>query len=163
MSDDAPPKLHPIQLERVSVLEAEFKAYRTVGEDETPFESGEGQTRLAFGFTKYDTESKTIGIKATAEMGKKIKDADTDEMPDSPFHLKISVIASFEVNEDAFDIQHIDSWARSNAGLLVYPYLREHVHGLTIRFGFPAVLLPLLQIPTFKNPSPSDASKSDES
>ncbi len=73
-----------------------------------------------------------------------------DDGAKAPFVLKVELIGLFTVDPERFPIEHVDQWARTNAPLVLYPYLREQVYGLTSRAGFNATLLPLLEIPTFR-------------
>lgn len=140
---------HPIQLLEVNVLDAEFRAFRAQSMRDDP---GEYSVNLNFGYTDYDQDEKQIVIKVGAEIGERFdadKDPDPDKLKDMPYFLSVSVLGRFEVNEDEFDVKYIQRWARKNATLLVYPFLREHVHSLTVRFGYKGLVMPLIQIPTF--------------
>ncbi len=101
-----------------------------------------GSFSLYHGHSEFNHEDKDITIKIGIEIDEK--------QENSPFILKAELIGVFYVDDSQFPIEHIDSWAKKNAPLILYPYLREHVYSLTSRAGFDGVLLPLLEIPAFR-------------
>lgn len=144
MSDknQEPYKLHAIQIVGIKVLELSIIVNPEVNISTSPtkFEDA-GSFTWGIGYGKYDTENQQIFVKAIIEIG---------EEEGSPFRLKIAVVGTFKVDEARFPINKLNHWAEHNAPLILYPYLRELAYSLTTRAGFPGVMLPLLQIPTFK-------------
>lgn len=136
-----PYKQHAIQLVALKVLELSIKANPEV-EDPHSQQIGEANLSLVTGYTKYDEEEHKIGVKISAEI--------SEEHEALPFTLRVELVGIFDVDESRFPIMHIESWAKTNAPLVLYSYLREQVYGLTTRAGFPGMLLPLFEIPTFK-------------
>src|SRR5205823_3680079 len=110
----------------------------------------EGEFGITDGRTEYDTANHTIQVAVKVEIGK---------APGSeyiPFTLVVEIIGEFHIDESRFPKEKIDIWASINAPFVLYPYMREHVYSLTTRAGFPAVVLPLMQIPTMRVTSPAE-------
>jgi preprotein translocase subunit SecB len=80
------------------------------------------------------------------------------------FDLLVELMGVFEVvNDDpesGFNVEFIKQWARENAPMILYPYVREQMYGLTSRAGYSGVILPLMELPTIKFPSPTEARSS---
>lgn len=139
MNDNNKFKKHPIELQNLKVLQLSLIVNGEKNQEELP---KSGSFRLYHGCSDYNIDSKEIGVK----IGIKI-DSESDC---SPFDLQVEIIGGFEVNPEKFDVKYVEDWAAKNAPLILYPYLREHVHSLTNRAGFEGLLLPLFEIPTFK-------------
>ena len=145
MSDknQEPYKTHAIQIIGIKVLELSIIVNPEVNTDTLMTKFGDaGSFTWNNGYSEYDAENKQILVKAVIEIG--------EEESDSPFKLKIVMLGTFQVDESRFKIEHMSHWAAHNAPLILYPYLRELAYSLTARAGFPGVMLPLLQIPSFK-------------
>lgn len=138
-------KKHAIQLAALKVLELSIKANLNM-EDPHSQKIGETDFSLVTGYSEYHKEEHKIGVKISAEI--------EEGQETSPFSLRVELIGIFDVDESRFPIMHIESWAKTNAPLVLYPYLREQVYGLTTRAGFAGILLPLFEIPSFKVNSP---------
>lgn len=136
-----PIKKHAIQLVSLKVLELFIKANPNM-DDPHSQKIDEAEFSLVTGYSEYHKEEHKIVIKISAEIG-------VDEVA-APFLLRVELAGVFDVDESRFPIMHIESWAKTNAPLVLYPYLREQVYGLTNRAGFAGMLLPLIEIPTFK-------------
>lgn len=136
-----PLKKHAIQLEALKVLELSIKANPNM-EDPHSQIIGEADFTMTTGHSEYHKEEHKIGVRISASIG---------EGQDAfPFSLRVELIGIFDVDENRFPIMHIEHWAKTNAPLVLYPYLREQVYGLTNRAGFSGMLLPMFEIPTFK-------------
>lgn len=133
---------HPIQLN--SILVRELHIVANIPPDEAVGVSGE-KIALFTGFTAYDQEEKEIGVSAKIESG-------FDEEEPQPYSIRIEIVGSFHVDEDKFDIGDLEDWARRNAPLILFPYLREHAYALSSRCGFEPLILPLMEVPTFRKP-----------
>lgn len=134
-------KPHAIQLVALRVMELSIKVNPDIDDPQTQLVA-DGNFTLTTANSPYDAEEHKIGIRISAEIGK-----EQDKMP---YSLSVELVGIFEVDESRFPIMHIEHWAKNNGPLVLYPYLREHVFGLTSRAGFQAALLPLFEIPTFK-------------
>lgn len=131
-------KTHPIQLDQIKVLELSLVANLENQQEEPPTE---GEFNLYHGHSKFNSEERKVAVK----IGLKIDSTNTN----SPFYLNIEILGIFSVSED-FDDRHVDSWAKKNGPLVIYPYLREHAYSLTSRAGFEGIILPLFEVPAFK-------------
>lgn len=131
-------KKHAIQLVDLKIIELSFQARDSSAfRDDLEIE----ELSLISGYTDFDEKNKTINVKVRATIG------DDD---DYPLRLVVDIRGKFSVNTDEFEIGNIESWAKRNAPLILYPYVRENVYSLSSRVGLKAVLLPLLEIPSFK-------------
>ncbi|MHB9840554.1 protein-export chaperone SecB [Paraburkholderia terrae] len=133
-----PYPLHAIQLVDLRVIELNLKANLDVEKD-----APAGNFELGTGHGKYDQDTHRIQVKVSASLGQ-------EDGSRAPFVLKVELIGLFTVDPDRFPAEHVAKWASTNAPLVLYPYLREQVYGITSRAGFNATLLPLLEIPTFR-------------
>lgn len=130
---------HAIQLRDLKVLTLSLKINPEKEQDKLP---EFGSFRLYHGYSEFDDESQQIAVKIGIEI-----DSNQD---DSPFDLEVELLGVFNVDLERFKEEFIEDWASKNAPLILYPYLREQVHGLTNRAGFEGLLLPLFEVPTFK-------------
>ena len=96
-------------------------------------------------FSEYDQDEKEIGVSAKIESG-------FDDEESQPYSIRIEIVGSFRVDEDRFDVGDLEDWARRNAPLILFPYLREHAYALSSRCGFDPLILPLMEVPTFRKP-----------
>lgn len=141
---------HPIQLREVKVLKLSIEANPEFDEDNCSKEISD------FGFyhmhSDYDAEAKAfwVRVKATIGSNDECDEQPEDEQEQSPFHMEVELVGLFSVDESAFPAEQVESFARQNAPLIVYPYLREHVYSLTNRAGFESTLLPLFEVPVFR-------------
>jgi preprotein translocase subunit SecB len=134
-----PYKLHAIQLKELRISELSIKVDLSV-----PRDAEIGGFAIETGRSDYDTVSHQIQVKMRVAMG-------MDETENAPFQLVVELNSMFSVDESNFNVQYVHDWAEKNAPLVLYPYIREHVYTLTSRAGFPEALLPLIEIPTFRN------------
>jgi preprotein translocase subunit SecB len=132
-------KKHPIQLVGLNVLELSLKVNPEVDSEN---EMEEGGFTLNVSHSDYDEKESSIAVKVSAVIGSSDGKA--------PFDLFVELLGVFKVNAEKFPLVHLSDWASSNAPLILYPYLREHVYGLTTRCGFSPPLLPLLEVPTIR-------------
>jgi preprotein translocase subunit SecB len=131
---------HPIQLSALKILELSIKVLTEHDQQKLP---DIGKFSLFHGHSKYTQEEKAIAVKIGVEIGK--------EVEETPFELRVEILGLFDVDDEKFPIKSVHSWAKQNAPLILYPYLREQVFSLTSRAGFTGTLLPLFQVPTFSS------------
>ena len=130
---------HPIQLAHFKVTKLFIEPNLDIDQD---LEADTGKFTLTTGYGEYNQEDHAIMVTVEAKM--------SSEDEGNPFDLDIGLLGVFEVNEDEFPLIHIEDWAKRNAPIILYPYLREQVFSLTTRCGYRGSLLPLLEVPTFK-------------
>jgi preprotein translocase subunit SecB len=135
------PKLHPIQLVNLGVRELYIHSNRP---PDVNIGAEPGECSMKISTTPYNSKDKRIAVVLTLESG---IGADQSK---APYAMRIELVGIFEVDEAEFPIKHTSHWAKNNAPLVLYPYLREHAFGLSLRCGFKPLLLPLLEVPTFK-------------
>lgn len=136
------PKLHAIQLVAIQTTELHIK----VMGDPSLLESFEGcATTLEASHSAYDEAEQTIQIRVRASVS---------ESESVPLSLSVEIVGLYNVDESQFDKRLVQDWAKINAPYTLYPYVREHVFSLATRVGVKGLLMPLLEIPTFKVISP---------
>jgi preprotein translocase subunit SecB len=133
--------LHPIQLITLAVRELFIKS-------NLPPDSSVGaeaeKCNIITGSSDYNRETKSIAVTLKLETGI------DDNEEDSPYSMRIEIVGIFQVDEAHFSVEHVPDWARRNAPIILYPYIREHAHSLPVRCGFSPLVLPLLEVPIFK-------------
>lgn len=135
-------KLHAIQLLAVQPMILSI----SVHSDPETIKSFEGVIQLESTHTEYNEQAKTIQVKVRALIS---------EESGFPLSLHVEITGVFKVDESRFDKQYIYSWAKKNAPMVLYPFLREQVFSLSVRAGTPGIIVPLIEVPTFKIISPS--------
>lgn len=138
-------KKHPIQIAALHVSELYIKVNNSSAFDE--HDEYRGKFGLEVGTTDFDEHEDIIQVKMRATIG--INEDQTHDH-ESPINLSVELHGTFEVDVDNFPMDKIDHWAEHNAPFIIYPYLREHVMGLTTRAGIPGLLLPLFEVPLFR-------------
>ncbi|MGB5118833.1 MAG: hypothetical protein WBO26_18060 [Providencia rettgeri] len=131
-------KKHAIQLVDFKTIEITFKVRNSLAFSN---DIDCDEFSLMTGHSPFNQENNTINVMAKAIIG---------ESDDFPLYICIDVRGTFVVDTELFDVQYIESWAKRNAPYILYPYLREHVHSISCRVGLKEVMLPLLEVPTFK-------------
>lgn len=142
-------KKHPINMVSIFPLCLSIKA----NVEPNPLEGVKVPYSLKTASSKYDKENKIISVKVKFE----IADGKGDKEQQPPFVMFVELMARFKVDDSAFPMDKIDDWAKRNAPIIIYPYLREHVYALTLRAGFMPMLLPLVEVPTFKIEQPQNS------
>jgi len=132
-------KKHAIQLIDLKVLVLSIIVNPENDQRQLP---DSGAFRLYHGHSDFNHDTSQIGVKVGVSIESK--------EDHSPFDLKVELMGVFDVDQSEFNIEYIEDWSSKNAPLVLYPYLREHVHALTSRAGFEGLLLPLFVVPTFK-------------
>lgn len=127
---------YPVQLKHLGVIELSFKRNIDYSPSESDSEDADGFNFTA-GNSGFDPEDNTIQVMVMADID------------NNKFKLRAQLIGIFELEDSSF-LPNIERWAEVNAPLVLYPYLREQVYGLSTRAGISAPLLPLFQIPSFK-------------
>jgi len=135
---------HPIQLKGLVVKELFFRANSN---DENENEET-GNFQLGIGHSEYDSDLREIDVGVIIKIGS--PDLTDGGDSNAPFDIKVHLLAKFSVDENRFPVDQIEHWAENNAPLVLYPYVREHVHGLSVRGGIRKIYLPLMEVPTLK-------------
>ncbi|MEM8103182.1 protein-export chaperone SecB [Morganella morganii] len=144
-------KTHPIQIASIHV----GKLYINVNNPmafEDDAESYSNNFDLEVAVSDFDDVDRLIHVRLRAKIGI-INGEGSDEFIDdkeSPINLMVELRGALEVNTEAFPMDKLEHFSMYNAPLLIYPYLREHVMGLTTRAGLRGLILPLFEVPPFK-------------
>jgi len=142
--------LHPIQLISINIEELFIKVKKSPQSAElTP---GSEEFNLRTGRSEYDEENHIIQVGIKLEIKGK-------EGQENPFDMRVIISGVFKVDETKFEKANLDDFANRNAPIILYPYLREQAYALTIRCGFPGIILPLLTVPIFKLETPKKVPK----
>lgn len=141
------PKLtpHPIQLLHLGVKGLYIRSNRPPDMNTTI--NPEDPT-IKISTSPYDEKQKKIAVSITLETGMDTKKTQ------APYAMKIELVGIFTVDEARFAPKNVPDWAKRGAPMILFPYLREHAFGLSSRCGFKPLLLPLLEVPTFKIDKP---------
>lgn len=135
-------QLHAIQLMAVQIVELSIK----VQVDPSELCDWSGQIQLASASSPYDQDEKTIQVRVRATVS---------ENAENPLSLCVEVVGAFLVDESRFDRRYVEEWAQVNAPMVLYPFLREQVFSLSVRLGIQGLIVPLIEIPTFRVVAPS--------
>lgn len=146
-------KPHAAQLKALQILKLAIEVHdpETASSDsysfsEYAFETGRSD------FNKVDS---TVHVMIRVRAGKYAVDDSNESEENVKFSSQpISVTAEiggiFNIDTEIFPEDKIHNWAETNAPLILYPYIREQIYGLSTRVGIKPVLLPLLEVPSFK-------------
>jgi preprotein translocase subunit SecB len=135
------PQKHPIQLQYLGVKELFIKA--NVPPD---FSVGLEETNCCYTIASpkvYDPSLEVFAVSVTMEVG-------MDDKDETPFSMKIELTGFFTVDTVRMSTENVVDWASKGAMFIFLPFLREHAYALSSRCGFKPLLLPLLEVPTFK-------------
>lgn len=146
-------KQHAAQLKALQVLKLGIEVHNPKVVLRDDFELGEFS--IENGRSDFDEDASTINVRMRIRAGRFAAEGESDPERKALFEadaisLVVEVAGVFSVDVTQFPAEYIHDWAEKNAPLVIYPYVREQVYGLSSRVGIKAVLLPLLEIPTFK-------------
>jgi preprotein translocase subunit SecB len=91
--------------------------------------------------TKFKKSSNEIHVSIKLRFG-------NDNPDEYPFKITVEIIGIFRINTKLFEEKFVELFAKNNAPVILYPYLREQVYSLTTKSGFPPLLLPLIEVPS---------------
>lgn len=144
---------HPIQLVSVSYHKLSIELNPNRHESLAIDNRNDGNLfQMRFAHSEYNRDNHTIGVKLNISIGYEYDGVSTPQkISSSDFWLEVTVEGVFLVDEAVFPVDKIESWASSNAPLVLYSYAREAAFSLTNRLGKDStVVLPLLSVPTFR-------------
>lgn len=143
---------HPIQLRFIAVRElAIVSFFPPRPEDE--YEPDPAELATSSGAFNPETRRVQVSLQLTSGRG---EDPDENELKElrehkqQPFRLRVCITGEFEVDTANFPAEKVAHWAEINAPAILFPFLREHVYGLTVRCGYSPLLLPLIQVPQYR-------------
>ncbi len=138
-------KQHAVQLVAFQTTELRIK----VTGDPSALDQFEGcPASLEASHSAYNEAEQTIQVRVRAVV---------TESEEAPLSIYVEVVGRFKVDESRFDKNDVVRWAQVNAPYTLYPYVREHVFSLASRVGAKGLIMPLLEIPTFKIVPPQSA------
>ncbi|MGC0833528.1 hypothetical protein [Pantoea agglomerans] len=148
-----PYKLHATQLKALQVFKLGIEVHDPNVALSDSFELGE--FTIENGHSEFNADASSINVRMRVRAGHFAIDDDNsaeknDEFSGQALSLIVEVGGIFSIDLEQFPSEHIYDWAEKNAPLVLYPYLREQVYGLSTRVGIKPVLLPLLEVPTMK-------------
>lgn len=146
-------KLHPIQLRALQVLRLSIEVHdpaRAMSDDYELVEYA-----LETGRSDYNPEDSTIHVMMRIRCGKfaideELTSSRKEKFENQPVSFLVEVGSIFDVDAEVFPLNQVDRFAEQNAPLIIYPYVREQVYGLSTRVGIKPMLLPLFEVPAFK-------------
>jgi preprotein translocase subunit SecB len=134
--------LYAIQPTFFAVREIHFVSHRPPSANDRIDQSS---VRVTEKVSPFNEETKRLQVSLEAKFGFEVEASATPP----PFSVKVVITAEFAIS-DAFPRDRVQEWAVVNAPFVIFPYLRERLYYITAQAGYPPILLPLLQIPTFK-------------
>ncbi len=137
MTKEARFDFHPIQLDSMDVISMSFERMGIEDIDRDDLDN----FNFTHGYNEYNEEHKLFGVKVKAEVF-------SPQESDDCYKIIVELAGLFTVDESKFNIEHIYSFAAQNAPLILYPYLREQVYGMSARAGVEMPILPLFVVPT---------------
>lgn len=138
--------LHPIQLSSIRVGQLYIKINDASAFDKDNEEIIKG-FNLEVAASEFDESNNVIHVRLRTSIGQNEDHSDNENYP---INLLVELHGTFSVDTEKFPIKYLERFAMGNAPLIIYPYLREHVMGLTTRAGIPGLILPLFEVPQFK-------------
>ena len=138
---------HPIQLIYLGVRELAIRT--NVPPDQTIEANAEKVSISIYAPSKFDPSEPQFSVGVILEAGSE-PPPDKEEDPKDPFHMRIELRGYFSVDTARFAPEHVLDWAGRGAIYVLMPFLREHAYSLSGRAGFRPLLLPLVEVPTFK-------------
>ncbi len=135
-------KLHPVQLLAVEVEDLSISVL-----DRERFNGADYPKD--FDYTVYSTEFNEENSVVRIKVELNVKPA-VEGVIDRPFVLKVGVAGVFSVDTARFAADMVQKFAIHNAPIVLLPYVREQAFALSQRAGFEAIILPLVEVPTFK-------------
>ena len=136
---------HAIQLKGIMIKELFI---RVNSNNSTFKDDTKHDFQMSIGHSDYNKKLSEIDVGVVIKIGS--PDLPEKDNITNKFDLKVHLLAKFSVDASRFPINKLEHWAENNAPLILYPYIREHVHALTIRANITPVLLPLMEVPTLK-------------
>jgi len=141
---------HPIHLSKLGVKELFIESY-VIPDATITVEPDDCFVSVTN--TPYDSTTQRIAVSLRLKIG---MDEDKSRIP---YSMRIELVGIFQVDETQFPVEYIDHWAKNGAPLVLYPYLRDHAFSLSSKCGFMPLLLPLVEVPTFKIDKPGMSEK----
>jgi len=139
--------LHPIQLQYLGVRELSIRSYDPPGN--TVSARAENASLKVICPDNFDPAVGAFSVSVVLEIGSE-QEPEVPTEGTEPYYMRIELRGFFSVDTSKFAAEHVADWAQRGAMFVLYPFLREHAFGLSSRAGFKPLLLPLLQVPTFK-------------
>ncbi len=130
-------KKHPINLSKISIIKLSIEIFNL----DKSKNLKDIKFNISTGHTDFNVESKKISVGLKVEIG-------LDKEEKLPLAVAVEVSGLFRVNDDEFPLEKIDVWAKENAPLILWPYIREQIYSLSIRCGISPIVLPTLVVPT---------------
>ncbi len=100
----------------------------------------------------YDIKDSFINTHVNVQIGNEPKDDKDDN-----FYLEVEMVGIFEkVGELQLSD---DEFAKVNAASIIFPYIRQHIRGLSLDAGLTPIILPLVNFHSWykKNPQKEDS------
>jgi preprotein translocase subunit SecB len=143
--------LFPIQLAKVDIGEIQYSCAGFSDANVVPAET----FNLKVTVSAYDSESKSLQVALTFDSK---SDPDNSALP-YPYSLQITVHGQFFVHEDRlpFPVAEIRKWAEKNGVIILLPFLRESVHTISQKTGFPPMMIPMIEVSAFQVGAPNHA------
>lgn len=146
-------RTHAVQLRSLQVLKLSIEVHDVRTAHSAGYQAG--SYAMEAGHSAFDEATSTIHVSMRVRAGRFAIDddnseAENEEYKRQPVSILVEVGGVFSVDTDEFSVEHIPNWSEFNAPLIIYPYVREQVYGLSTRVGIKPLLLPLLEVPSIR-------------
>jgi len=154
--------LHPIRLQFLHlkrlVFEANYLPESRTGELFELASSGDWRINVT-GAVHNDRATVVACVQCTFKSPdqKKPREAEREEVKETkptedPYRLEMEAVAGFSFDPQEISQDDVDKWCKLGSFFILAPYLRNIIAEITRESGFPEILLPLLEVPTFRPP-----------
>jgi len=173
-SDDPPAKepgasplwvLHPIRLQFLHLSKVNFEARSIPANLEEEEWAKAGSARWRVGISTNIDETRAVVVASLEccfeeppggeeEKPKKPKAGPkgASEEEARPYSFEVQATAGFTFDQEEIPLEEVREWCQKGSFFIFVPYFRSIIANITRESGFPEVLLPLLQVPTFRPP-----------
>ena len=143
--------LHPIQLRFVAVRELHINSFFPPSTASYTAAAGNLETTSS----PFDNATHLLQTGIIYQSGRMTEPSveEIDAMrasQEQPFRIRVHLVAEFKVDVAKFSVEQLPSWAKVNAPMILFPFLREQVYALTARCGYNPIILPMIHVPTIR-------------
>jgi len=156
-------KLFPVQVAELETVRIDYEAFVSPAGAQPPKYFNPHQISFC-PQVKYrvDDSSGVVIVSAKSVFARPTKggaaaDLSADPAPLEPYRLEVAAGAVFIFDPQKMSREEVVEWCEKGAFFIVSPYLRQLVHDVTARSGFPTVTLPLVQVPVLHGTGPASA------
>ncbi len=158
-------RLHPVRLQFVYLKRLAFDANYLPKELPSGLfrlaESGQWRVNVS-GNVHGNRATVVASVEASFEQGREVLGTERQQREvaseslgqyEDPYQLEVEVVAGFLFDPSEISEDEVDKWCKLGSFFVLAPYVRDVIARVTRESGFPEILLPLLEVPTFRAPA----------